>query len=267
MSKILQENTVKYLAGLLDADGSLSFRFNPCNGGYRLHLILALTAAESIDKDGKFLKSLPELTDAGTVKHRQRENWAPINEWQVQSERDINMLIPRLTKHMVIKAKHWDRLYGIFKNTRSKILTETEVEVLKAVSKESRKDVGPLKPKNFPTWAWVCGYLEGDGCFTFKSHSTGYGKILQVSAVSHRDDTVGLELLHKVFGGRIERNRKDNCVQWVRNLGRKDYSFTVKFLPKLIRHARLKKHKMESMLSHVYASQDLQRLNESNPTG
>lgn len=264
---ILQENTVKYLAGLLDADGALSFRFNECVGGYRLHLILHFSAAESIDKDGKFCKGLPELTGAGMVRSRQREHWAPINEWQVQSERDLNVLLPRITKHMVIKGRHWQNLFAVFSNTRGKILTETDMLSLKQFSKESRKDAGPIKAKKHPTWAWVCGYLEGDGCFTFKKHPSGYGMKLSVTAIAHRDDSVGLELLHKAFGGVIYTERKDNCHEWKRNLGKTDWSFTTKFLPKLIQHSRLKKHKMEQMMAYIHSHTDSQRLTEDKPTG
>jgi hypothetical protein len=168
---------------------------------------------------------------------------------------------------MVIKGKHWANLYAIFQNTRGKTLTETEVEQLKLFSKESRKASGPLKPKKHPTWAWVCGYLEGDGCFTFKNHPTGYGKKLSVSATSHKDDIVGLELLHKAFGGVLYTARKDNCAEWKRNLGVTDTAFSQRFLPKLIQHSRLKKHKMEQMIAYLNSRKDLQRLTEDKPTG
>jgi len=260
----MQENTVKYLAGLCDADASLSFRFNQSKEGWRLHLIFNLTAAESIDREGKFIKSLPDLTGFGTVRHRQREHWSPINEWVIQSQRDMNMFLPRITKYMVIKGKHWDTLYGIFVNTRGKILNEAEVKALKQFSKESRKNTGPLKAKKHPTWAWTCGYLEGDGCFTFKKHPSGYGKILRVSATSHKNDTQGLELLQKAFGGTIVDRKHDNCAEWKRNLGKREKSFTEKFLPKLIQHSKLKRYKMEQMLSYLYNQQDSQRLTEKD---
>jgi hypothetical protein len=264
---VLQETLVKYLAGLLDADGSLSFRFNQSQSGYTVNLILTLTAAESIDKDGKFCKSLPDITSFGTVRHRQREDWAPINEWQVQSARDIGMLVPRLLKHMVVKAQHWQNLYVLWQNNRGKTLTETEVEQLKQFSRESRKQAGPLKHKKHPTWAWTCGFLEGDGCFTFKVHPSGYGKKLSISATAHKDDCVSIELLHKAFGGAIYPSSTKTCMVWKRNLGVSDASFAFKFLSKLVQHAHLKKHKMEQMLAYLHSHTGLQRLTEDNPTG
>ena len=70
----MQESLIKYLAGLCDADAALSFRFNPSKNGHRLHLLLHLSAAESIDKKGRFVKSLIELTGVGTFYSRKRQN-------------------------------------------------------------------------------------------------------------------------------------------------------------------------------------------------
>lgn len=261
----MQENLVKYLSGLCDADASLSFRFSRVIGGYSALMILHLSAAESIDLKGKFIKSLPELTGFGNVTSRQRNNWSPINEWQVQSRRDLDMLLPRLTKHMVIKAKHWKNIYEIYTELKGKVMTETEMEQLKLISRGSRKNAGPLKHKKHPTWAWVAGYLDGDGSFMFKKHPSGYGMKLMISAISHKGDIVGLELLHKAFKGYIHNRAHDNCSEWKRNLGVRDKTFALHFLGKLVNHLRLKKHKVEQMLSFLH-SKDLQRLSESTST-
>lgn len=261
----MQENLVKYLAGLCDADASLSFRFNKVNDGYKALLILHLGAAESIDLQGKFIKSLPELTGFGSVTSRQRNNWSLINQWQVQSRRDLGMLLPRLTKHMVIKAKHWQNLFEIYTTLKDKTITELEMEQLKVISKSSRRNVGSLKPKKHPTWAWVAGYVDGDGTLTFKKHPSGYGKKLMVSVISHKDDTIGLELLYKAFKGHIYDRTADNCCEWKRNLGVRDKTFALHFLGKLVNHLRLKKHKAEQMLSFLH-SEDSQRLSESTST-
>ena len=111
----MQESLIKYLAGLCDADGSLSFRFSSSKNGHRLLLILQLTAAESIDKNGSFVKSLIELTGVGTFYSRKRQNWARVNIWQVNSKTDFEILLPRLLNHMLIKATHWQYLYEVYK--------------------------------------------------------------------------------------------------------------------------------------------------------
>lgn len=261
----VNESFIKYLAGLCDADASLSFKFNTSGIGHTLCMILHLSAAEPIDRGGKFIKSLPEETGFGNVISRQRKNWSPINEWQVQSRRDLNMLLPRLIKHMVIKGRHWNNLFEIYNELKGVTLTKEQVDELKELSKSSRQDAGPIKSKKHPTWAWTAGYLDGDGNLFFKKHPSGYGMRLKISAVSHKGDRIGLELLHKAFGGSIQDTSHDNCAEWRRNLGVRDKSFAVKFLGKLVRHLRLKKHKAEQMLS-FYNTKDSQRLIETSST-
>jgi hypothetical protein len=265
MSVKVQETLIKYLSGLLDADGSLSFKFNTLNEGFRVGLELSLTAAESVDREGKFVKSLTNLTGFGFITSRTRENWSTVNEWRVVSSRDLNMLIPRLTKHMVIKGKHWNNLFNFYRDLQGKILSQEEVSLLKEVSKQSRKNVGPLKPKNHPTWAWTAGYIDGDGCLSLKNHPSGYGKKVSVSVTSHKDDRIGIDLLFKAFSGQVYDRNHDNCCEWKRNLGVRDKAFAISFLTKLVNHSKLKKYKIEQMLAYLHSTNS-QRLTEKNST-
>lgn len=254
----MEETLVKYLAGLCDADGSLSLKLN--KGTVQLHM--NMVSAESIDRDGKFFKSLPELTGFGSVQSRYEDHptWATQNCWNIRSRRDFNMFIPRITKHMVIKATHWDNLYKIFVEYKGVKITQEQFNKLKEISKKSRENTGPLKAKKHPTWAWTCGYTEGDGCFTMKKYSNKLQ--MNIKVVSHYKDRIGLDLLYKAFGGSITKMGK-NCLVWTRALGPKNRSFALKFLAKLVKHAHLKKHKMEQMLNFHHS----QRLNKSSPKG
>lgn len=246
----MNETLVKYLAGLLDADGCLSFRFVVTQERtYSVRLNFSLTAAESIDRNGKFIKGLPEETGIGTVTARQQDGkWAVQNTWHVRSWNELNKIIPRVIKHQVIKARHWDWMYGIATSLRGKNITEQEKEMLIAASKESRaNNSGPLKDKKHPTWAWVTGYLEGDGSFEMRYLKRNNYTRLSVVATAHKNDVVALELLRKAFGGEIYS--QDNVNRWKRNLGQSQKSFALRFLPKLIRHSRLKKHKIEQMIA------------------
>jgi hypothetical protein len=246
----MQENLVKYLAGLCDSDGSFSFKFNPTKNGHRLHLLLHLTAAESIDKKGSFVKSLPELTGVGKVTSRKRNNWAIVNQWQVQSKSDLEELLSKMIKHMIIKASHWQALRDAYKNVEGKDLNEEDVNKLKTFSKNSRRNIKPLSPKFKPDWSWLAGYLDGDGSFMFKKHESGYGVKLSISAISHKKDRIAIDLLYKTFEGQLSE-RKDNCVEWKRNLGVDDRNFALHFLGKLVNHLQFKKHKVERMLAFL----------------
>lgn len=251
-----KENEIKYLAGLLDADGSLSFKFCKSSSGKTfLYLILGISASKRIDKQG-YLYSLGQRMGSISEITYENENHNDAVSWKVQSRSELDQIIPRLLKHMVIKARHWNRLYSVFTDNKGKDITDS-VEKLKEFSEESRKDVGPLKPKKHPTWAWVAGYLDGDGCYTFKP------KQMHVGAISHVQDSCALYLLHKAFGGSVYAPRDDNTQLWRRGIGKTNSDFAKMFLSNIVRHSRLKKWKIEQILA--FHNQP-QRLNESTST-
>lgn len=243
----MNESLVKYLAGLLDADGSLRFDSHKGQDGrVRLGLKLDLVAAEHIDRNG-FVPSLPELTGFGKCYKRDVYNY-----WVVCNRADLEMLLPRLIKHMVVKAQHWNWLFEFWREFRSqekgqKSISLKEWEVLAQASKESRKlRVGPLKPKKHPTWAWVAGFLDGDGCYSFR---TSRNNNMRISVTAHITDISVLEFLQEAFGGTIRNNsRSDNIKVWWRGIGPANSSFALRFLPKVAKHARFKRHKIDQMI-------------------
>lgn len=248
----MTETEVKYLAGLIDADGSIGFEFT----NKRVYLALSLISAESIDRHG-FVKSLPELTGAGTVceKTRSVETWAKVAVWKVTKAKDLEMLLPRLIKHMVIKGKHFQRMLEKWLEYRSIVLEEHIIEQLRLFAKMSRSDAGPVKPKKHPTWAWVAGYLDGDGSFVYKQAPSHNTPRMFVQATAHENDKVALELLHKAFGGNLNSRGKTcpHIWDWKHSLGRSNQAFAIHFLTKVHRHIRLKKHKIETMLAACHS--------------
>ena len=266
MKQNFTETQVKYLAGLIDADGSLYFHFRHYKDGvYNVTLKLVIQQSISIDRDGKFMKSLPlycGFTQEIEVS-KDNPNWSDANRWTVNQNEDLNMLIPRLCKHMVIKAKHFQRLLDKYNTLFGKSVTEDEMKELKEFSLSSRKDTGPLKPKKHASWAWIAGYVDGDGCYYMRSRKKNWGvaRELLVKVVAHDDDIVGLQLLAHSLGGTVNKNQNENTYYWSRNLGNRDRSFALHFLRKMQRHSMLKKHKIETMLHH-----HLQRLSESTST-
>lgn len=261
----MNESLVKYLAGLLDADGSLSFE---AHRGYddrvRMSLKLHLAAAESIDGHG-FVASLPALTGFGNV-NTYAVGERRYTQWFVGHRADLEMLVPRLVKHMVVKPQHWQWLLDYWREFRSqekgqKSLSEAEWQALAAASRESRRTrVGPLKPKNHPTWAWLAGFLDGDGCFSFGASRDRH---VRLSVTAHVVDVCVLEFLQSAFGGTIKpHGAKADVRVWWRGLGPRDRRFALSFLPRLVEHSRLKKHKIEQMI-HFHR----QRLSVSAPAG
>lgn len=245
----MNESLVKYLAGLLDADGCLSLgpRRGYKDGRVRLGLMLSIRSGDVTDLPG-VIASLPALTGFGQT-HREADKFTI---WTVTHRADLEMLLPRLIKHMVIKAKHWQWLLEFWREWRSqekgqKSLSVAEWEMLRDEYRQSRRDrTGPVKPKNHPSWAWLAGYLDGDGCFSFR---TSRNNNMRLSVTAHELDACGLEFLQKAFGGTIRpHSGKDHIRVWWRGLGPSNATFALGFLPKLSRHSRIKRHKIDQMI-------------------
>jgi len=245
--KSFTETEIKYLAGLLDADGCLYIRtYRTTAGNEYLRLELSLAASESIDRKG-YIKTLG--IRAGRVERTVYDNnWSPSQRWRVGKMSELNQLLPRLLKHIVIKAKHWETLYNFYLKNKGKDLSGFDI---RNFSNKSRRYTGPLKPKKHPTWAWVAGYLDGDVYYSFK------GRKIKMGAVCQESDIVALNLLQKAFGGYI---RNSDYPRWSRNLGPRDRSFALKFLSKVVNHSRLKRWKIEQILAFHNQSQRLSEL-------
>jgi hypothetical protein len=252
--KAMNETLVKYLSGLLDADGFISFNLPSSTGGenrYRFNLRIGMSSSDAVDVHG-FVASLPELTGFGFASRYGNPgsfSEAKFTQWTVMSRRDLEMLVPRLVKHMCVKARHLQRMFDKWKEKRGTILSKAECDELRLFSKESRCDSGPLKPKNHPTWAWAAGYLDGNGSFKLAKYKSNRSVTCKVAVCCHTADSQVLEFLKKAHGGFIVTNDDRNCKTWERNLGVSQRSFANEFLAKLVRHSHLKKHKIEQMLS------------------
>lgn len=261
--KSFNESEIKYLAGLLDADGSLSFKFAKYKENTKLHLSLSLDASVVIDQHG-YLKDL--ATRAGNVYAYQRELSEHLQQkWVVGKASELNQLLPRIIQHMVIKGKHWNWMYQTYLSNLKQNIPQEEEEFLKQESKISRSKSGPLKDKKHPTWAWVAGYLDGDGHYS-KRYDKNPQKttLMRITLTAHEDDYFGVDLLCKAFGGSVRKDKQHPWLIWHRNLGITDHSFAIAFLRKVHAHSRLKKHKIEEMLQ--FHNTHLQRLSENRST-
>lgn len=248
---MFSETEKKYLAGLLDADGCLRYKHNH---GY-LHLELSLSMSESIDRNGKFARYLEDKV--GKLYTRKRDdNWAIQNEWVVAKRSDLEKVLPHVIKHMVVKGKKWQHMLEVFRAYKA---VKVSVEELTALREEAAQLHGPLRAKKHPTWAWVAGYIDGDGWYLKRVRPRQVEQ--HVGAVAHPDSPEGLELLHKAFGGVLKSDNK-GYLRWIKNLGPRDKQFTISFLKKMVNHSQLKKWKIEQLLS-TYS----QRLSDLTPTG
>ena len=249
----MHESFLKYLSGLVDTDGHLALTKNGCRSDddkFWLRLQLQLSSSENIDRHG-FIKSLPELTGMGGV--HQCPQHSQMHTWTVSEMSDLEKLLPRLIKHMSIKAKHWQQLLDIRRSYKGKALTRAGCDELLFQSKRSRiENVGPIKPKNHPSWSWMAGFMDGDGHFYCRENKKG-SLDMYAGATVHKNDESVLYWVQKAFGGKIyEHSKNAQAMRWRRPLGFKYSSFALDFLPKLAKHSRLKKHKIDKMI-HIHS--------------
>jgi hypothetical protein len=261
----VNESLVKYLAGLMDADGCLSFTFSKPSASsdvYYISLMLTVAASDTVDKHG-FIESLPQLTGFGATYRNDAKN-PQCKTWTVTKRSDLEMLLPRLIKHMFLKGKHWQWLLDARRAHRNAPVTQSERDTLVVAAKRSRvENVGPIKPKNHPTWAWVAGYLDGDGHFCCTTPNRSGFLNINVGATAHVNDEIVLRFIHEAFGGYIYAHAgAEHVKRWRRNLGPRDASFALRFLPKVARHSRFKRHRIDQIL-HIHQ----QRLSVPTPTG
>ena len=244
------ETESKYLAGLLDADGSLCYSYN---NGY-LSLALSLSMSVSIDRDGKYASYLG--SKVGKLYSRKRdEDWAIQNEWVVRKRNDLEKTLPHITKHMVVKGKKWQHMLETFRQYKGQPISE---ELFFNLRSEANALRGSIRAKKHPTWAWTAGYIDGDGWYLKRIRPKQTEQ--HVGVVSRIDHPEGVELLHKAFGGVLKEDR--GHLRWIKNLGPRDKQFTLDFLKKMVNHTHLKKWKIEQLLS-TYS----QRLSDSTPEG
>lgn len=260
----MNENLVKYLAGLLDADGSLSFKFRRDDNKddrYFPSLMLSLHSSAAVDRGG-FVQKLPITTGIGVFSTYGDKR--QFYRWDIAKRADLEMLLPRLVKHMVVKAQHWLWMLELWREKRGTGCNKVEREEIVAAVKRSRiLRSGPLHPKNHPTWAWVAGFLDGDGCYHHFYFERNRCWVSRVGAVSHKNDAHVLTFLQKAFGGYVrEHGQTESCLIWDRNLGPRERSFALMFLSKIARHARLKRHKIDQIIHNHQ-----QRLSAPSPTG
>lgn len=250
----MKEVDIKYLAGLIDADGSIFFNYT---SGFT-YLTISLDLSSSIDKEFTYTHWLSnELGLNPCISHREPGKWAAQAKITVAKRSTLEVLVPRLLKYLVIKGKHLHTLFHKWKELRGVKSSKTEIEELRKFVTQSRKNVGPVKAKSWLPKAYVAGYLDGDGSYNFRRKCGKYG----VESVSHPDDRVVQDLLLKQYGGTISTDKAGH-VRWRRCLGKTHRSFAVPFLRDMVKHSRLKKWKIEQLLSY-----HSQRLTKATPTG
>lgn len=243
------ETVNKYLAGLLDADGSLSFQFH--TGYDRPRLVLKLSQS-SVTARGKGVEVLRQLChehyQIGYIRVESNTNGGNSSAvWRVTKLKDIETLFNHVLKHMIIKPRHWQRMLAIVKAPPRK-----RASVLHRWSKLSRRDTGPLKPKNFASLGWVAGFIDGDGCLTYNPK-----KMFAFQACGHMIDSPAANYLSQYWNTDwiIKHESQPHLWKMYVNLGKSNRPKLDK-LRALVPHLRMKRWNAEQILAYHSSRND-----------
>ncbi len=242
-----KETEIKYLAGILDADGCIGLAFKEEGSGqYRVHPTIQLAQGPA---GHELIRWLAEMTG---VKPRVREDAL---FWWLQG-RKASALADRVIKFMVVKGKALRWVLDV--TSRIRVVSSEQKVALQHELARRRRDAGPMKPRNFVGAAWIAGFLDGDGHYSLRRWThRGKEKVALSVSVSIRkpEKVIAIEFLQKTLGGTIRRNKRGDLI-WFLGLGKGHRSRAVPFLRQMRKFTKVKSSKIQAMIEfHKAAAQ------------
>lgn len=236
------EQLNKYLAGLMDADGGMSFKISPdrTKGQYRVYISITLTQSASVDPDFELLRSLRDYYNLGSIYYRVVESEvhkSSVGEWKL-ADREARILYNRIAKHLRVKGTHWDNLVQVSEQLKLSTIGTSAVQELKEYSKCSRQNSKWMRHPKHLSWAWVAGFLDGDGHYRFRHRKGTKHREIYVTFNSSSSDYFISDFFKVCFKGNKYVNAKGLHI-WKRALGRDNRSFALVFLKKLRKYSCL----------------------------
>lgn len=197
----------KYLAGFLDADGSIQVMWRPVDRADSDPTVrrpyLALEFSQRSDRD-EVLRQI-QATFGGKLSENVR---GPYSKLVIFGSPAVQVLT-RIQKHLVIKRHYAGAVLDLLGAPR-------KVELAQAYLKAQR--LLPSNPlPNYPSRKWAAGYFDGDGCISARlnKNRTAAAVYFEIACAAH--DSEGVAILQKAFGGSIndmDASRK-HLKKWV----------------------------------------------------
>lgn len=201
----MAELSEKYIAGFLDADGSIQVVWrhntdeNKRNGVARGYLSLEFT---QLTRNDEVLQRIKNTIGGCIVTNDERKS----STLKLQGSEAVKVL-SRIEKYLVVK-RHYARV------VLELVGKDVPLDQAKAYLKAQRKVKGPLP--NYPSRKWLAGYFDGDGSFQVRigKGRTSAQPVAAITASAY--DAEGVELLAKCFGGSlaVKNNGGDDLVCW-----------------------------------------------------
>ena len=264
--KNVNESILKYLAGYFDADGCAVPVFaKQSNGVFNFYLRVTITASANIDLGYRNLIALRDACGGiGNIVHAAQAdnpNWSPTATWTISKKEELESFIPQVAKHMVIKGTQFMNLLELRRSLAGVPLTLDDVKRLKVECAVYRRASGPIRPKKFPTPAWLAGLVDGDGSLVCEYQDAKNYWRMRLTLALHTNDSHALEFIARTHGGAIY-DHGQHAKRLDIGLGFSQRGKIDSLLRPLTKHLRLKKHRAEIIL-HRHS----QRLSESKPKG
>lgn len=215
----------KYIAGLLDADGSVLLHFNKRQDGtFRA----AASVKISLSADLKYLAEEFDLNWRDYL----REGFKDQQEIYAYGDRAVTFL-NRIKKHLRIKnhLAEW-----VLSNHGTVVDNPT---TLKKEMQQVRKDSANHDDGRHPSRAWMAGYFDGDGCIGFFTRRDECW--LLVTGWSY--DKKILDTLSAHFGGKVYKHTGESF-QWKKYLGVRG-SEVIDYFKK---HVVVRRHQLDKYL-------------------
>jgi len=183
----------KYIAGFLDADGSISLYWrkvdradtNPeTRRGY-----IALRFTQQTKKDEVLYKIQENI--GGKISFYENKEATELLIFGNKAQNILN----RIKKHLVIKRHYANVVLDMAK----KVYNSKQARIY---LKEQRK-IRSLPLPNYPPRQWLAGYFDGDGCLCARLPRKRNSVQPTFEITSSDYDSEGIEIINKAFGGSI----------------------------------------------------------------
>lgn len=205
--------TEKYLAGLIDADGSFGVRFfRRPQGDYRPAMFLQVSQKAARNR----ILSLLQESFGGTISTNEGAtgySGGPQTVWSLPHSETMKLLY-RLDKYMVVKRGRAPLMVDYVHNNSR--VSEDRLEAHRAQLDTIRSYRHQLP--NYPSRQWMAGYFDGDGCFASRIDKKSGYCYLSLRVTAHKNDSNSIDLLHKAFGGLINYSKGEHLPCWVLHL-------------------------------------------------
>ncbi|HFD86867.1 MAG TPA: hypothetical protein ENJ35_04230 [Gammaproteobacteria bacterium] len=225
----------KYIAGFIDADGSINVQWK--QGVYKPLLNLSASQATLQDEVLHLIKE--EHGGRIRIKTIKDREYTEL----ILSGATAEKLLSKIKNELVIKRHYAYAVLSVIEKREP----PADLVATKKWLKEQRR-VKSLPIPNFPPRKWLAGYFDGDGSIWTSYRKSGGHVQVSAGIACSWYDTEGIETICKAFGGKITPHGKsnNNVQQWIVSLAP---SKAIKFLEYFAKHLVVKRDQADFILA------------------